>query len=50
MKLENQVVSLQLAKKLKELGFEQNGFYECHKSADENYRALKLKYDSSVVI
>lgn len=24
--------------------------YECHKTADENYRALAPKYDASVVI
>ena len=45
MKLENQVVSLELAKKLKELGFKQDSLY--YWAEDENFIVTKDKIENS---
>ncbi len=44
MKLENQVVSLELAKKLKSLGFEQKSLF-CWVYTDSGYKHLQLRID-----
>ena len=45
MQLEQQVVSLELAKRLKELGFEQNGVFGYYKKNDEIVVAMNPEID-----